>query len=274
MKRFIGASLVLLMLLAVTLITPQIISAQEDYSFYWEFINVVIDVQENGDMLVMETQKYVFTAPHTNERYRWIPLDKIDTIDSVEVSEDGEILSATTGIKNNQLWIKWSHPLNPPEKHTFVLKYRVIGALRIHDEGDQVYWKAIFKDRDAPIQSSKVTVRLPESLAGRILSFDRFGASAGARQVDSQTVEFVSRTPLPPGKELEVQVTFLHGVLYVPVPAWQQNPTPGGFELIFTRFVAPVIIGLGVIVLYVLVARKWGWGSGRGRGGGGGGGGG
>ena len=45
--------------------------------FYWEFINVDIDVQENGDMLITETQKYVFTGPHTNERYRYIPLDTV-----------------------------------------------------------------------------------------------------------------------------------------------------------------------------------------------------
>lgn len=221
MKRGVVAILAILTLIGVVINASAMACAQKSPPFYWEFINVNIDVQENGDMLVTETQKYVFTGPHTNERYRWIPLDKVDSIDSVQVSEEGKILSADTGVKNNQLWVKWHHALNPPESHTFVLKYRVKGGLHIHDDGDQVYWKAIFKNRDAPIYTVKVTVHLPASLAGQTLKIKSFGVPAEARKVDTQTVEFVSHERLPPGKELEVQVTFPHGILDVPVPSWQ-----------------------------------------------------
>ena len=87
---------------------------QTDVPFYWEFINVDIDLKDNGDMLISETQKYVFPGPNTNERFRWIPLHRVDGIEDVKVSQNGEILSTTTGIDNNQLWIRWSHELNPP----------------------------------------------------------------------------------------------------------------------------------------------------------------
>ena len=137
MKRSFAAILVLFGLLAVAIIAAPMTTAQEPAPFYWEFINVDIDVQENGDMLITETQKYVFTSSHTNERYRWIPLGKVDGIEDVQVSEEGNILSATTGVENNQLWVRWSHALSPPESHTFVLKYRVIGGLHIYDDGDQ-----------------------------------------------------------------------------------------------------------------------------------------
>ena len=40
-----------------------VVQAQAASPFYWEFINVDIDVQENGDMLITETQKYVFSGP-------------------------------------------------------------------------------------------------------------------------------------------------------------------------------------------------------------------
>ena len=196
---------------------------KESAPFYWEFITVDIDVQENGDMLVTETQKYVFVGGNTTGCYRWIPLDKVDSIDSVEVSEGGRTIPTITGVKNNQLWIKWRYHLSPPESRTFVLKYRVIGGLHIHDSGDHVYWTAIFKDRDAPIQSGKVTVRVSESLSGKILGIESFGVPADAHQVDARTVEFLSREPLPPGRELEVWVTFLHGILKVPAPAWQEK---------------------------------------------------
>ena len=124
----------------VLFLTVHSVSAQKSSPFYWEFINVEIDVQENGDMLVAETQKYVFTAPHTNERYRWRPLSKTGGIDSVELFEGEEKLPATAGVKNNRQWIKWRHELNPPESHTFVIKYRVKGGLHIDDNADMVYF--------------------------------------------------------------------------------------------------------------------------------------
>jgi uncharacterized membrane protein YgcG len=203
--------------LALLLLNTQTASAKSP-PFYWEFINVLIDVQGNGDMLVTETQKYVFTGPHTNERYRYIPLDKVDGIDQIEVFEGENKLAAETNVKNGQRWIKWRHELNPPESHTFVLKYRVKGGIQVHGEEDWVYIKAIFKDRSAPIESGKVTVRLPDSLAGKISSFKNFGVPAEARQVDERTVEFVAKGALPPGKELEVQVVVPHGVLALAAP--------------------------------------------------------
>ncbi|MCI5193529.1 MAG: DUF2207 domain-containing protein [Candidatus Electrothrix sp. AU1_5] len=203
--------------LAVFLLNAQTASAKSP-PFYWDFINVLIDVQENGDMLVTETQKYVFTGPHSNERYRYIPLDKVDGIDQIEVYEGEEKLSFSTNIKNNQRWIKWRHELNPPESHTFVLKYRIKGGIQIHGEEDWVYVKAIFKERSAPIESGKVTVRLPDALTGKISSFKSFRGSADTRQIDDRTVEFTLQDVLPPGQELEVRVAFPHGVLALAAP--------------------------------------------------------
>lgn len=75
-RLLIGLLLTILTLVPVLALHGQALAADQP-PFHWEFINVDIDVQENGDMLVTETQKYVFTAPHTNKRYRWIPLDKV-----------------------------------------------------------------------------------------------------------------------------------------------------------------------------------------------------
>lgn len=222
MKWTIGAVLVLVIVLGLAFATRQITSTQAPPPFYWEFINVDIDVQENGDILITETQKYVFTRPYKNECYRWIPLEKVDGIVSVHVSEEGRELSAARGVEDNQLWIRWRHALNPPESHTFVLKYRVIGGLYIHDDGDQVYWKAFSEKRDAPIHSGNVAIRLPASLAGQILSINSFGVLADARRVDTQTVEFVSRGQIQPGRGLEVQVTFPHGIIAGDIPEWQK----------------------------------------------------
>lgn len=189
------------------------LTAQTTSPFYWDFINVEMEVQENGDMWVIETQKYVLTASHTNQRYRYITLDGVEQITDIAVFEENRQISSTTGIYNNQQWIQWQHELKPPDSHTFVLKYRVVGGLQVNSQNTQVYWKAIFADRKAPINAAKLTVKLPESLSGKVLSFQNYGVSAIARQVNPTTFEFVADKAVQPGEELEVKVTFPTEVL-------------------------------------------------------------
>ena len=70
-------SILLAILISLSNIAPAT-AATYPYYFYWDFINVDIDVQTNGDMLITENQKYVFTKLGKNQRYRYIPLDKIE----------------------------------------------------------------------------------------------------------------------------------------------------------------------------------------------------
>ena len=234
--------------------------------FPWDFMNVDIEVESNGDMLVTETQKYIFNSNHTNERYRYIPLNKVDDIKDVTVEENGEKISSTTGKKNNQFWIRWRHPLNPPENHTFVLKYRVIGGLHLDNQNTQVYWKAIFANRKSPIQNATVKVHLPESLAGKVISYKSFGTGAVSRQLDSTTFEFVANGPLSPGKELEVKVTFPTAILQVPKPTWQkitQTWSLGDIistilALVFLLMFAYFLLWLPLIASYCPKCSKFG----------------
>ena len=62
----------------------------------------MIDVQENGDMLVTETQTYVFTAPHNNQRYRSIPLDKVDGINTISASLDRRRIPVSTEMEDRE----------------------------------------------------------------------------------------------------------------------------------------------------------------------------
>ncbi|MFM6158069.1 MAG: DUF2207 domain-containing protein, partial [Sphaerospermopsis kisseleviana] len=205
LKTRIGFSLITV--LVTVLITFTHAVAQE-VAFYWDYINVNIDVQTNGDMLVTETQKYVFTSDWTNQRYRYIPLNKVDEIKDVTVQENNQILPSETGIENDQFWIRWQQQLKAPESHIFVIKYRVVGGLHINGDNTQVYWKAIFADRKAPIQAAKVRVQLPEALSGKVQNFENFGIPATSRQINPKTFEFVANKSILPQQELEIQVTF------------------------------------------------------------------
>ena len=229
-----------------------------DAPFYWAFINVVIDVQKNGDLLITETQKYVFTRQHTTDRFRRIPLERVDAVTDVQVSENGRRLRAHTGTTRDQFWIRWDHTLNPPESHTFLITYRVRGGLQIDDGGDQIFWKALFKDRSAPIVRGQVTVRLPTMLSGQVTRFQSFGSSATAQQIDERTILFTTQGSLPPGDELEVQVTFPHGVLAVSVPQWQKRRTyiPAWLVKIPAWLIVVVAIVIIVVVWRFFLDRK------------------
>ena len=223
-KRHIKKIVFFLMTSLTIILVAVTHAAAQQLPFYWDNINVIIDVQTNGDMLVTETQKYVFTADYNTERYRYIPLDKVDAIQDVTVAENNQTIASTTGIdEKNQLWIRWQHQLKAPESHTFVLKYRVVGGLQLDGENTQVYWKAIAAGRKAPINAAKVRVQLPDALSGKFISFINFGAAAVPRQVDPKTFEFVASQPIQPEQELEVQIAFPQAILNIPQPGWQQT---------------------------------------------------
>ena len=92
------SSILLAILISLSNIAPAT-AATYPYYFYWDFINVDIDVQTNGDMVITENQKYVFTKPGKNQRYRYIPLNKIEGIFDVSVFEKDKKLHLTPGLK-------------------------------------------------------------------------------------------------------------------------------------------------------------------------------
>ena len=258
MNKRLVKKIVFLLMAALTLFMVAVthVAAQE-IPFYWDNINVTIDVQTNGDMLVTETQKYVFTGNYRNQRYRYIPLDKVAEIKDVTVEENNRTIASSTGIENNQFWIRWEHELKPPESHTFVIKYRVVGGLQVNGQNTQVFWKAIWADRKSPIAASQVTVKLPDVLAGKVSSYHSLGIPTAVRQIDGQTFVFTAKQALPPQQELEVQITFPTGIIKLSPPSGPDSSgsgviRDGSFEVGgFLGFI------LGAIALLVITSPIW-----------------
>lgn len=176
--------------------------------FYWDKIFVYIEVLSNGDFLVTETQNYFFNENYSRERYRYIPLDKVHSIRDITVEENGLFLKAKTGIKNKQQWIQWTHELNPPEAHEFIIKYRVVGGLQNIALEKSLYWKAVFKDRKAIIKKAIVKVKLPESLKDKVSFYKAYGSDFGVNLLSTTEYEFYSKNVLKPGEEMEIQINF------------------------------------------------------------------
>ena len=216
--------------------------------YHYDFINVDINILPNGDLEITETQKFAYTSGNFHYGYRWIPTDKIEAINQVEIWEGEQRYEANSWVKTwidirksvggsvgrgtrafttwqdgDKLWIGWWFPKTPGgESRTFALKYLVKGGLRIYDTGDQLYWKAIFADRKVHIKSSTVTVHLPVAVAQEKLQIVTYGIPAEDKLIDERTIEFTT-SEVPPRWELEIKVTFPHGLVKAKPPAWQAS---------------------------------------------------
>ena len=216
-------------------------------------MDVEIDVQQNRDLLVTERQRHLPTGPGTGTYVRIIPLDFVDSISDVQVHDSEDPIPASVQIQDNQVSVHWFSTERGIQDRIFVLQYRTISALHIHDTDDQVYWKPFFTDPKAPIQRGSVTVRLPDSLEGTVIGFDSYGQIANtARKIDRQTVEFVSNQPIDPNETVKVQVIFPHSVFSGPLPLWQQKDSGGDL-------LRNLALGFTVVALVALNQRPPAW---------------
>lgn len=225
---WLGLSLALLL----ALLGRGLAQAQEK-TLYWQRYDVNLTVQPNSDILVEETQHIVFTSGTFTFGFAAIPLDRVERLTDLQVSEiingserpytpntSGQY-GFTTNTNNGNLEITWHFPPTRDSEHTYILRYRVVGGLRIYPEGDQIWWKAIPPDHNFSIRDSRVTVTLPQTFAKNQLTVASYGASANEPSyTDRGQVVFTAQN-IPAGQELEVRVQFPHGVVQGTAPAWQ-----------------------------------------------------
>ncbi|MGD8967718.1 MAG: DUF2207 domain-containing protein, partial [Anaerolineae bacterium] len=217
---------ILLLTLTVGLALTTTAHAQTQ-TLHWERFDVNITVLENGDFVVEEVQKIVFTSGQFHFGYRNIPMDRLEDITNVEVQEGnrqyergyGGDYTYQTSIDDGDFNIKWYFPYTSNSSHTFTLRYTVEGGLRYYEGGDQVYWKAVYADRSFPVYGSMVTVDLPDGArAGPVAAYGT-GASISGEQ--TTTVVFEAQETIDPGQEFEVRVQFPHGIVQGSKPSWQ-----------------------------------------------------
>src|SRR5262245_34046373 len=134
--------LVLLILAALASYTPAL---AQDKTLYWQRYDVNLEVQPNGDMLVEESQEIVFTSGTFTFGFATIPMDYVEQIidESVaEVTPQGELAYTsdsssqygfTTADEEGNREITWYFPPTRNTTKTYILRYRVIGGVRIYD---------------------------------------------------------------------------------------------------------------------------------------------
>ena len=125
----------LLLALVVILASWGVAQAQEK-SLFWQRWDVNIAVQQNSDMLVEEIQEIVFTSGTFRFGFRAIPLERVERITDVQVSEiingveqpytlgSTNEYGFTTSTSGGDLEITWYFPPTSNNTHTYVIRYR------------------------------------------------------------------------------------------------------------------------------------------------------
>jgi hypothetical protein len=142
----------------------------EEKRVTWERIDVSITVHDDGSFTVEELLQVRFEGDAFTYGFRDIPNDRLERIDDIRVWDDeGEYNPIEAGGERTfsvdeteyVTTITWYFPPVQDEVRTFHLSYRVHGGLRAYPDGDQLWWRAVFPDRQEPVAESTVIVKAP-----------------------------------------------------------------------------------------------------------------
>jgi uncharacterized membrane protein len=200
-------------------------------SLYWEQYDVTIDLHDDGSFTVTEDQVINFTDGTFTEGFAVIPLSRVEDIDNIQVSADGQVFREGYGIPGTYqasivggeveiLW--WFFPATN-ESRQFTISYVVEGGLRVYDQREQLWWRAIDEDFAADIENATVTVNLPQPVPQDQLSLEWFrrGDFDAEYTVPSETQAVFTASDIEQGSAFEVRLEFPR-MTTATAPTWQR----------------------------------------------------
>jgi uncharacterized membrane protein len=236
--------------------------AQQLRSVFWNVWNVEIydfNLAENTFM-VQEIYDVAFegTARKGNA---FIENNYLDRLTDVKVYQDNVLLTESCSERAGTFCVRrvsdgvsidyyFNEPITNSNGH-FTVEYKVHGALRAYEGGDQLWWTAVPTDTYGfSVGSSTITVTLPPELAPRegIDPVVTYGASS---EIDVKGSVIVARSTnrIAGNDNFEIRVQFPHSGLLVQ-PRWQADFDE---QRDYEENVKP-LIDLGAIALSLLIA--------------------
>lgn len=247
-------------------------SARMEKTAVWKRLDVDLTVQPNGDLRVIETHQVSFVGGPFHYGYRTIPMGRLTGIDDVSVTSQGGKKYVSSPMeqpytfhvteKNGKISIYWYFPYVSNTAMTWDVAYTVHGALRYYENGDQLWWKAVFSDRTVPVRSSTVTVHLPTNAP--VEKYQAYFVKYTAQKLDDHTVQFRATEQIPPHTAFEVRVQWPHGLVAGSAAPWQKKLDRQEAYNKKWRPLVELLIGLisllllvgGLIGLYLMWLRK------------------
>lgn len=197
-------------------------------TLYWERIDVEMHVNPDSTVDISEKQEYVFTGAW-NGGYRDIRKKGIEGIKDIEVWEgarqyergslDDKYSFAVSESANN-VNIKWrsrlpSEPEYENTHKTFTINYKVLGLIdAVSKQQDELYWKAIFEEREDVVKHATVKLVFPDEIEGKNIAVNLYTGAQNSvwKFLDPRTLYF-SGNDLSPAELFEVKVRFPAGLV-------------------------------------------------------------
>lgn len=176
----------------------------------------------NGDVQFIETWNIHFNGGPFQLAYRAWLFGGYDSIGDWGVSENERAYRQDTSQApytftvtkaNAQNTLTWYFPPTTSETRTFVLRYTVHGGFRPNRADNSWVWKFIEADRSYAIDSSRVTVHLPDGMAPdqvTATTLQNGEPGKGGTVLDGRTIEF-DDGPFPPYTDWQLSVRFPGG---------------------------------------------------------------
>lgn len=271
MKTFLNSKRLLLLplFLLLLLLAPRPGEAQAK-TYYWESFNVDVQVQENGDLRVTERQTLVFSGAPFSFGFRKVATTNTDGITDIAVREGDIVYEESFGRsphvftvedEGNEVAINWYFP-QTTGRHSYTISYTARNAIRTEPSGDQVFWNALPADLGARVESSTISITLPEGIQAESTTA-LYGGREGENMAtsvseDGRRVTFQLTQPRPSGTAVEVGVRFPSGQLDLETPTWQRREQFNDFISLFV-LVASLLIAaggpLGALMVWYLFGR-------------------
>ena len=216
----IRKQLTVFIMLVISLLIVHPVQAAKSY--YAEYFDVQIDLQEGGSAIITETVKFHFEGDPFTFAFREISARQTDGVTFLEASMDGSAMPQ--GTQAGQVEVEAGDPLKrtwhfPPtsnESHVFVVRYRADGVIRTGDE-DTLVWRAIPEDHDYSIERSTITLTYPSTTA--VLGEPSLDRDFDAALEEDRIV--LSANNIDEDEDLIVTARFAPGSLAESAPQWQ-----------------------------------------------------
>jgi uncharacterized membrane protein len=242
-------------------------TAHAQRTFYWSAYDVDIELRADGTLDITEHQTINFLGGDFTYGYATIPRNRLDNIDNISVREGDTVFTESSSESpftfrtidyGSEVEINWYFPPSQG-KHTYTFSYTVSGAVRVEENGSQVFWMAIPSDVPGRIEQCTVTMRVPSGVTiGSALALVNGSEIAPNTYTisDDQRSAVFSYGNLGTGDTFETGIRFPTGQLDLTIPDWQRqeaiNDTIGLTILVISIL---MLIGLPILVLAVWYSR-------------------
>ncbi|OGZ27365.1 MAG: hypothetical protein A2427_03445 [Candidatus Nealsonbacteria bacterium RIFOXYC1_FULL_40_7] len=136
-------------------------------AYYYDSIDVKITVNKDSTFDVEERQTY-FLDGSFGYFFRDIDLNRLDHLSEISAFDEkgNRIDNISVSGKGDKIHIQWDFERRNFKKElkSWTIKYKVHGGLGFYKDYDELYWNAVFGDRDVLVAKSEVKVFLPKDI--------------------------------------------------------------------------------------------------------------